>query len=1128
MAHDQYSHELWSAQEFDSRDDGDAPRPGDRVSSGRGRRAGSAPLRHGGGLRAGARLHGALRPPGGGRRRAAAARGGAPQVPSPGPHLSAMGRRAAGGAPDPLRPREESRPDAGPRARALHEPGDDRDGSREPSGSEREPAPGDRHRDRPADHARPRRRAPRRGSGGAHGARRRGGAGSRRARARAGGDRAEGAREGILLLPADAARLGGVRAAREGRHVRRGRPDGRRLRIRRGAAKSAAPAHGLRPGQPRVRIPPLARGQIGGTEMPLKKILVGVTLVAFLGSDFAFGIAPALGQSPGAGNGQVPMPSLGGNSDGFGRVLPGPSTTAPYQNAPQPQREPQTPYPTQRPVAPSSANICQPGGGGRAYQTVAVPRTRALETLVPGPQQPATTVTQVTVTQNAPAQVPQSPSPGIGQTQRLATVAEVQVPEVEELSRIEAAFTLDRVRQLAVPMGLYQPAGGQQPGAQQPAALQQPGIQQIGLQQQAGGQSGNQQPGGQPQQLLVQPFGAQGQAMLGPFGTPLRQYGYSIFAANVSTFAPVDDIPVGPDYVMGPGDDVTINVWGAVDSTLVRTVDRNGRIVLPKVGDLRIWGLTFAQADRLIRDELARYFRGFQTSVTMGRLRTVNVYVVGEVCQPGVFTLSALSTATNALFSAGGPTKLGSLREVRLIRGGHQVAKLDLYDFLQRGDRTRDYRLESGDTIFVPPIGDVVAVAGEVKRPAIYEIRTDTRLADVVTMAGGVTPTSYLRRVQVVRALPSSERVTVDVDLTGYYLKGDEKNNPPVTGGDLVLIHRSDPRIYNTVRVEGAVKYPGVYELKPMMRISDLLPAETLLPEAQPERVAMERRRADLSVELLSANPQKAGSGDADQDVRLKPLDEVTVRTQLKPARTVTLTGQIVRPGVYTIAEGEPLSSVLERAGGYTDRAFIKGAVFTRAALRKAEGEQLDAFLKSQEQRMLAAASTVIVGAEKDEVAGQQQALHAPRQLLRALASKVVVGRMVVHLDAPDKLKSTGNDVILADGDTLNVPEPPQSVLVIGAVRNSTSVQYKKSANVDYYVNRVGGVSKEADKKEVHRVKADGSAVSSLSDIPALEAGESIIVPPQADGKIRAVPTIRDAGAAPRSAPLGPAAPVGT
>src|SRR2546427_12804270 len=185
-------------------------------------------------------------------------------------------------------------------------------------------------------------------------------------------------------------------------------------------------------------------------------------------------------------------------------------------------------------------------------------------------------------------------------------------------------------------------------------------------------------------------------------------------------------------------------------------------------------------------------------------------------------------------------------------------------------------------------------------------------------MAGGVTPTSYLKRVQAVRALPSSERVTLDVALTGYYLKGDETSNPPVNGGDLVLIHRSDPRIYNTVRVEGAVKSPGAYELKPMMRISQLLPAEKLLPEAQPERVEIARRRPDLSLEILSVNLKKAWNGDTDQDVLLKPLDEVTVRTELRPARTGTLTGQGVRPGVYTIAAGERLSSGLERAGGFT------------------------------------------------------------------------------------------------------------------------------------------------------------------------------------------------------------------
>ena len=819
-----------------------------------------------------------------------------------------------------------------------------------------------------------------------------------------------------------------------------------------------------------------------------RKLFAIVMLVALVGSDFALAMSPAFGQTSGAGNGQPLMPSLGGGDGAYGRVLPGPGTTAPYAVPQQPQQTllPTQPQMIQRPVGPSAANVCQPGGGLRPYQTVSIPRTRTLEPLqLPQPptttQPPATTVTQVTVSQSAPGtQAPVSQQPAV-ETRAPSGNPPLAAPEVEEFSRIEASYNLD-------PMRVYQV------GSQQPQQFQNP-------------QQFQQTPQLQQTQQRQTP---QDQGYLGPFGMPLRQYGYAMFAANVSTFAPVDDIPVGPDYVLGPGDDLTINVWGAVDSTLIRTVDRNGRIVLPKVGDLRIWGLTFSQADRLIRDELGRFFRGFQSSVTMGRLRTVSVHVVGEVCQPGVYTLSSLATVTNALYSAGGPTKLGSLREVRLLRSNVQVARIDLYDFLQRGDRARDYRLESGDTIFVPTVGDVVAVSGEVKRPAIYEILVGTRLADLVAMSGGVTPTSYLKRVQIVRALPNAERVTLDVDLTSHYLKGDEPSNPPINAGDLVLIHRSDPRVYNVVKLEGAVRYPGTYELKPMMRIGQMLPADQLLPEAYVERVEVARRRPDLSMEILSVDLKKAWSGDPGQDLLLKPLDEITVRTELKAARTVQLSGQIARPGVYTISEGERLSSVLERAGGFSDRAFLKGAAFTRAALRKTEQEQVDAFLKAQEQRMLASASTVIVGAEKEELAAQQQQLQARREMLKLLASKVAVGRMVVHLDAPDKLKGSDNDVVMIDGDTLNVPEPPQSVLVLGAVRNSTSVQHKEGAGIDYYINRVGGFSKEADKKEAHIVKADGSAISSFTNVRTVEPGDTVIVPPKEEEKIRTLPTIRD------------------
>ena len=833
--------------------------------------------------------------------------------------------------------------------------------------------------------------------------------------------------------------------------------------------------------------------------MRWRQFFATTTLVALLGSDFVLAASPALGQTATPGNGYLgngystTTPTLGGADGAYGRVLPGPSTTTPYLGGPQqlPQTLQQPPAQMiQRPVGPAGPNVCQPGIGGRPYQTVSIPRARPAE---PSPfaqapflqqQPPPATVTQVTVSQGVPGAAPQV-------TQQSATdmrtqqAALPQLPaDVDELSRIEAGFNMDPVR--------LQQVGG---------------VQQVGMPQ-TRPTAGVQQAGGLPQSLALAQ--RQDPSFLGPFGAPLRQYGYAMFAASVSTFAPVDDIPVGPDYVLGPGDDLTINVWGAIDSTMIRTVDRNGRIVLPKVGDLRIWGLTFSQADRLIRDELARFFRGFQTSVTMGRLRTVSVHVVGEVCQPGVYTLSSLATVTNALYSAGGPTKLGSLREVRLLRSNIQVARIDLYDFLQRGDRARDYRLESGDTIFVPTVGDVVAVAGEVKRPAIYEVQTGTRLADVVTLAGGVTPTSYLKRVQIVRALPNAERATLDVDLTAHYLKGDEASNPMVNAGDLVLIHPADPRVYNIVKVEGAVRYPGAYELKPMMRIGQLLPADKLLPEAYTERVEVARRRPDLTMEVVAVDLKKAWTGDPSQDLLLKPLDEVTVRTELRAARTVALTGQVVRPGIYTIADGEKLSSVLERAGGLTDRAFPKGAVFTRASLRRIEQEQLDAFLKTQEQRMLAAASTTIVGAEKEDVAAQQQALQARREALRLLSSKVVVGRMVLNLDQATRLKGSENDVVLVDGDTLNVPEPPDSVLVIGAVRSSTSVKHKEGAGVDYYINRVGGYSKEADKNDAHIVKADGSAISSFTNIRTIEPGDTVIVPPKEEEKIRTLPTVRD------------------
>ena len=763
----------------------------------------------------------------------------------------------------------------------------------------------------------------------------------------------------------------------------------------------------------------------------------------------------------------------------------------------------------------AAAGLCST----QTYHTVAVPRTPDVKTVsaqrAPGvaarPQQP-------------PTPAPTSPVAAGADRRRL----EDPRVDVEILSPIEAAFQVGPGTGKSLASIVFDPAQAPtQPQAPtetapympvtllSPMATQSLGTDPESLARTARIPYAPGAPAGPPltgEQMFPSPGDATSGAsrFLGPFGTPLRQYGYAVFSSYVSTFAPIDDVPVGPDYVVGPGDTLTVSIWGPVENTIFRTVDRNGQILLPRAGDVRVWGLTFAQADRLIRENLGRYFRGFQSSVTMGRLRTLRVQIIGEVCQPGTYTLTSLATMVQALYSAGGPTKMGSLRNVRLLRNSHIVGEVDLYDFLLRGDRTRDFRLESGDTIFVPTIGDVAAVTGEVKRPAIYELRSDARLADLVEIAGGVTPSGYIKRVQIVRAQPSAERLTLDVDLSNYYLKGDMDSNPPVHAGDLVLIHKNEERIYNTVKVEGAVKYPGTYELKPMMRLSQLLPIDRVLPESYVDRVEIARRKPDFSVEVLTPNLRKAWAGDLDHDPMLKANDEVTIRTEMRASRTVTLSGQVMRPGTYAVAEGERLSSVIERAGGFTSRADLRGAVFTRASLRKIEQEQLNAFVRVQEQRLLAEASTSVSGGVREDAAIAGAVVEARRDFLRALASRVALGRMVIRLSAPEQLKTSSEDVVLVDGDSLDVPEPVDSVLVLGSVRNSTSVLWAPNAGVEYYVGRVGGYAKEAEKKEIHIVKADGSAVSGFSNIRSVEPGDTIIVPRNEDSKIRWLPTIRD------------------
>jgi polysaccharide export outer membrane protein len=601
-------------------------------------------------------------------------------------------------------------------------------------------------------------------------------------------------------------------------------------------------------------------------------------------------------------------------------------------------------------------------------------------------------------------------------------------------------------------------------------------------------------------------------------GTRLRQFGYDVFRNAATTFAPVEDVPVGPDYILGPGDGLTVYVWGLVEDVFADTVNRNGEIFIPRIGTLKVWGLTFEKAERLIREQLAKVYTGFQISVTLGRLRTIRVFVVGAVARPGSYTLSPLSTVTNALFAAGGPSKSGTLRRIGLIRNNRTVSEIDLYEFLLRGEKMGDVRLESGDTIFVPQIGSVVGLTGRVNQAAIYEIANEARVADLLKLAGGVTPRGYLERVQIERFRANRERVVLDVDLYGFYERGQQENNLRLLNGDLVRVFPVDLMIYNAVAVEGLVRRPGRYELRPGLRVGDLLLKEELLPDAYLEQAEVVRLRVDQGTEVIPFNIRDAWAGKPEANIELKSLDRVVVRSQMRPVEEVTVAGMIRRPGAYAIAKGDRISTLIERAGGLEPGAFPKGAVFIRQSVMKIEKQQLEQYIRTQEQSLLSETSAIGAGATdlssvaaRSSVTQLQVAVVAQRrELLKSLAMSVTLGRIAIRLDEA-VLKNGLWDIDLERGDSLYIPPEPKSVLVLGAVRNSTAILHSNAGqDVAFYIAQAGGMTRDADQEQMYVLKPDGTTVSSFVKLYKVEPGDAILIPISTEPKVRTLPLLRD------------------
>ncbi|MEW6702181.1 MAG: SLBB domain-containing protein [Bacteroidota bacterium] len=428
----------------------------------------------------------------------------------------------------------------------------------------------------------------------------------------------------------------------------------------------------------------------------------------------------------------------------------------------------------------------------------------------------------------------------------------------------------------------------------------------------------------------------------------LPAFGYNVFNYSPTTFEPSLNVPVPTNYVVGPGDEIVISLWGETQLVHNLTVSKNGDIYIPNVGLVVISGLTLKELKSKLFSVLSQVYASLKSNqleaktkldVTTGKLRSVKVYVLGEINTPGGYTLPAMSSSFTALYYCGGPTLNGSLRNVNVMRGGKNIAVIDLYDYLITGSKSKDVRLEDEDIIYVPPVGKRVALAGNAFRPAIYELKENEKFSDLIKLAGGLKFNAYFDRVHIERIIPFSQRKSYEnnilsIDLNFNSVEELTTSKYSFESGDVVNILGVNSLPQNRVTITGSVKKPGVYELyKEGMRISDLIiKADSLLKEAFVEKGILVRTLPSEKKMILNFSVAKAMSNDSENNFVLMNRDEVRIFNQetFFPTHSVEISGEVKSPGIYTRFENMSISELIILAGGITDKASTKNIEITR------------------------------------------------------------------------------------------------------------------------------------------------------------------------------------------------------
>ena len=720
--------------------------------------------------------------------------------------------------------------------------------------------------------------------------------------------------------------------------------------------------------------------------------------------------------------------------------------------------------------------------------------------------------------------------------------------------------------------------------------------------------------------VAVAPVAVAGVGEAAP-ASSLKPFGYDLFANAPTTFAPAASIPVSSDYLLGPGDTLDILFYGKTNTAFSLEINREGFVDFPQLGPVGLAGLTYGEAKDMLQARIAAQIIGTQVSISMGSLRSMQVFVLGEAFKPGAYTVSSLSTITHALVSSGGVSDIGSLRNIQLKRQGKLVATLDLYDLLLAGDTSNDVRVQAADVIYIPTVGDLASIEGQVLRPAIYELKGTESIQDLVELAGGMGPKAFAQSARLQRINFDGFMTTLDVDLTQ-----SEDKSASLRGGDHLTVDAITNYKKDVVSLQGAVRHEGDFAWRDGMRVSDIVATrDKLNPDADLGAVMLvreipnsadiemlifsfERVLADFSSEdnqrlmsrdkiiVLSAygdratqispyitqlkrqatlgtsakivasggtvrfpgeyplvegmsindlirlsggllesaysqtaeiaridlsNPNRAVSSivvsslTGSSSMALQPSDYVEFRTipDFRETQTISLEGEFVFPGVYAFDKGETLSSIIQRAGGFTDEAFAGGSVFLREALRAREEQEL----KRLTETLQAELQAETLSEANSDIDIDQTQLALQEKALEELSALQASGRLVIPLEAI--VNFAAEDILLRADDRLLVPKFNQEVTVIGEVHRPISYLYEPGFSQADYIDQSGGLKQSADKKGIYVVKASGRVIKPTrgffkfrSAQAEVGPGDTIVVPLDTDDeKIRPMALLAEA-----------------